>query len=100
MNLKRFTELGTAHRGEPCQEYPGTWLVYSGGKELPPLPSFDEAYQVAYKECIEYDNEDRNAPINISICWKASDDDKRIGQVWFTSFYQHGKFNQFGSYRT
>lgn len=98
--LKPFAALGTVHRGEPCKEYPGQWLVFSAGKELPPLPSFDEAYSVAYKECIEYDKHDQQEPIKVSICWKASDDDPRIGEVWFTGFYQHGKFNQFGSYVT
>jgi hypothetical protein len=116
MLLKKYAELGTVHRCEPCQEYPGEWLVMipenvgpcwtrfwfseersHGGHSH---QSFDDALQIAKKfldylenEKIEYN------PTKISVAWKCTDNDPRIGQVWFTGFYQHGKFNFFGDYR-
>ena len=100
MVLKPYNKLGTTHRNEPCIEYPGEWIVYSAGEEHSSHPNYDAAYVAAYQEALEYDKRDQHVPINISICWKASDNDPRIGEVWFTSFYEHGKFNQFGSYKS
>lgn len=101
MSLRKFAELGQVHRGEPCQEYPGEWMVYykSPDEDIEVSKgSFDEAYQAASKFLIKYDADVREFPLQLSICWKCSDNDPRVGQVWFTGFYQHGKFNQFGSY--
>jgi hypothetical protein len=96
--MKTFAQLGTVHRGEPCQEYPGEWLVYSKGEERGSFPN--RGLAIAYGEELvkEYDKQPQEIPIQVSVSWKASDNDPRIGQVWFTGFYQDGKFNQFGSY--
>lgn len=116
-NLKKFAELDTANRGMPCQEYPGEWLVMipeSLGShwtrfwfnEHPETlghshKTFDEAHQKAKeffsyleKQKVEYD------PTRISIAWKCSENDPRVGEVWFTGFYTHGRFTLFGDYRS
>jgi hypothetical protein len=101
--MKTYAELGTVHRNEPCQEYPGTWMVYykSPDENLEVgKASFEEAYTVAAKFLIKYDADVRDFPLRLSICWKCSDNDPRVGQVWFTGFYQHGKFNLFGDYKS
>lgn len=102
-NLKKFAELGHVHRTEPCQEYPGTWMVYyttpAKDNEFPNA-TYADAHRKARQLLREYDWEDRGFPLKLSICWMASENDPRIGEVWFTGFYQHGKFNQFGEYKT
>lgn len=102
MALKKYEQLGTVYRTEPCQEYPGTWFVYDKNQEKEKqesgFPTFEDAWHHAQKLLTEYDGEERDYPVKISICWGCSDNDPRVGQVWFTGFYQHGKFNQFGSY--
>lgn len=117
MNLPKYTELNTATRTKPCQEYPGEWLVcipdglgghwsrfWFSDKNRPHLghsfQTFDEAMNIA-KNFLNYleENHVEYNPTNITICWKATDNDPRIGEVWFTPFYMHGKFNFFGDYR-
>jgi hypothetical protein len=95
--MKKYAELGTVHRGEPCQEYPGEWLVYSGKQEKS-FDSFEKAKAWAETEVEILFTIEAVEPPRVSICWKCSDNDPRVGQVWFTGFYQHGKFNIFGSY--
>lgn len=96
--MKTYAQLGHVWRTEPCVEYPGEWIVYSNGNEPGSFPTFDEAYQGAVKRVQEYDSKEQDQEVEVSICWACSDKDPRIGEVWFTSFYKHGKFNQFGSY--
>lgn len=98
--LPKYANLGVAHRGDPCEEYPGQWLVYASGKEETSHASFGDAFQAAQKAVDEYDSKEQDAPIRVSICWQCSDNDPRIGEVWFTGFYQHGKFNQYGQYKS
>lgn len=93
--LKKFADLDTSHRGEPCQEYPGEWLVYADGKEVACRPTFNDAYS-----CADAVWNALSDPGKVSVCWSASADDPRIGEVWFTSFYQHGWIDSFGTYRT
>jgi hypothetical protein len=88
-----YSQLGTTHRGDPCKEYPGMWLVFAIGKEVASRDTFDDAWSCADVAC------KMAPPETVSICWKCSDDDPRMGQVWFTGFYQHGKFDAFGRYR-
>ena len=98
--MKTYAELGHVHRGEPCIEYPGEWLVYSKGEEKGSFTSFADAFDCALDWSKEYDSKEQDEPIRVSICWKCSDNDPRVGAVWFTGFYQHGKFNQFGDYKS
>jgi hypothetical protein len=105
--LKKYSELGHVWRNEPCQEYPGEWLVFSqpdsvseGDQEVRSFPSFNEAMVYARTRVDAYDSKEQSWPIDISICWKCSDNDPRHGQVWFTGFYQHGEFNLFGEYKS
>ena len=105
--LKTFAELGTRHRGEPCQEYPGTWIVthpeFSGSapraKREDDFPNFQEALAFARKRIVVLEEQRiEYNPREITIFWKCSDNDPRIGQTWFTPYYQHGKFSMFGEY--
>lgn len=98
--MKKYAELGTVHRCEPCVEFPGTWLVYINGDAPPGEPtfgSFEEAHIFAKRE---WEITPIEPTPKVSVCWKASDDDPRVGQVWFTPYYQHGYFDQFGRYCT
>jgi hypothetical protein len=115
--MKKYTELGTTHRTEPCEEYPGEWLVCIP-ESLGPnwnrwwfskpratlghsFQTFDEAMNIA-KSFLTYleDQRVQYNPSSISICWKCTDNDPRIGECWFTGFFMHGRFNLFGDYRT
>lgn len=97
MALKKFSELGHVHRGEPCQEYPGKWLSYLNGNEEKSFDSFEAAKK---------DASDRQSAkwaegeAVTSVCWICSEDDPRRGEVWFTGFYQHGRFDAFGRYKS
>lgn len=94
--MKTYAELGHVHRCEPCIEYPGEWLVYANGGDETSHTTFDEAFSVA----VDRQNNEEEHNVTYSICWKCSDNDPRVGAVWFTGFYQHGKFNQFGDYKS
>lgn len=96
--LKRYAELGSTHRNEPCQEYPGTWLVYLNGKEMRAVSSLESAQICSMKEINQAEREGLE-DYKISICWSANDEDPRYGEVWFSGFYQHGYYNRFGDYR-
>lgn len=85
--MKRYAELGHVYRTEPCVEYPGRWIVYVEGEERSTHESLEQAFAVAQALDIES-----------SICWEASENDPRIGEVWFTGYYCHGKFDAFGRY--
>lgn len=105
--MKKYAELGTVHRTEPCEEYPGSWFLYfpskSGtGKETSEaLDSLESAIRKAEKILQAYEDAKLEYnPRDFTICWKCSDDDPRVGQVWFTGFYQHGRFNFYGEYKT
>jgi hypothetical protein len=97
--MRTFAELGHVHRCEPCIEYPGEWLVFIQGA-VSSHATFDNAMKVALGGVSGYDTLPQDEPLRVSICWKCSDNDPRVGQVWFTGFYQHGKFNQFGAYKS
>lgn len=114
--LPKYKDLTTSTRGNPCEEYPGEWLVclpetlgsywsrFWFSKERPHLghsfQTFQEALDIG-KDFLNYlqDNRVEYNPRDISVCWKATDNDPRIGQVWFTGFYMHGRFNIFGDYK-
>lgn len=93
--MKSYADLSTVHRTEPCREYPGEWIVYQDGTEYGKADDLYAAKDLAY-ELIQHGHVD---PCNVSICWSCSENDPRIGMVWFTPFYQHGRFNAFGQYR-
>jgi hypothetical protein len=94
--MKRYAELGTVYRNQPCIEYPGQWVVYCNGEEAGQHPIFQEAYSQAgevWDKATLNDN-------RVSICWQCSENDPRIGEVWYTGFYQHGSFDSFGRYKS
>lgn len=98
--LKKFAELGTVHRNEPCQEYPGCYIVSYNGDENASFRDFSNAFGHALDCVADYDKTEQLEALKLSIAWQASDNDPRIGQVWFTGFFKHGEFNQFGTYCT
>ncbi len=87
-------ELCTVHRGQPCEDYPGRWILYHGGAEV--YASKDFANTFAFSEKLGARD---GACEGDSICWCASEGDPRVGQVWFTGFYRHGTWDVFGAYR-
>jgi hypothetical protein len=95
--MRTFAELGHVHRNQPCIEYPGEWLVYVDGGDETSHVSFEAAYQHGL---LVVEDDWYSADESVSICWKCSDNDPRVGKAWFTGFYQHGKFNQFGVYKS
>jgi hypothetical protein len=92
--MRAYAELGHVHRTEPCIEYPGYWLVYVDGSEVSQCITFEEAWEVCKRGL------DTALQLNakVSICWTCTESDPRVGEVWFTGFYQHGYFDQFGRY--
>ncbi len=108
MSLKAYAELGHVHRTEPCQEYPGQWLLCLPNALKEAVGEYQESHtsqesaRLHGEEILnrmEADLVEYN-PRDIGVCWQASDNDPRIGQVWFTGFYQHGHWNHYGQYRT
>jgi hypothetical protein len=105
--LKSYAELGTVHRGAPCQEYPGTWLVTVSnditsksnrgtmlcGSKNEAITAGTALVNTLEDELVEYN------PRDIGVCWQASDNDPRVGEVWFTGFYKLGHWNHFGHFR-
>lgn len=116
MTLPKYEEIQHNRRSHPCQEYPGEWLVcipesmgpywsrFWFSKERPHLghsfQTFDEAMRMgrSFMTFLENERFVYRSTDTISVCWKASDDDPRIGQIWFTPFYMHGKFKWTGEY--
>lgn len=79
--MKKFAELGHVYRSEPCQEYPGSWRVYWDKHETI-FAEKEDAFNFA-------NNNVAVSGYDAKICWRCSEDDPRIGQVWFTGFYCH-----------
>lgn len=106
--LRAYAELGTVHRTEPCQEFPGEWLLcIPKALEGKCAEHYKESHttlreaQAAGEHLLswlEYNRIEYN-PKDITVCWKCSDEDPRIGQVWFTPFYRHGSWTFFGGYK-
>lgn len=96
--MKKYADLGTVHRCEPCVEFPGAWLIYINGNAPVGEESFNDfesAYLAAKRE---WELSTLDPSPRVSICWKASDNDPRVGQVWFSGYYQLGWINQFGNF--
>jgi hypothetical protein len=101
--MRSYSELGHIYRGDPCKEYPGTWIVYQDGTEIGSFrwekdgdDPFTDAKSFALKqweECLSA------VSPKISVCWCSDDADPRIGQVWFSGFYQWGWLNSYGTWR-
>lgn len=90
--MRTYAELGHVHRGEPCVEYPGQWFVLIGGAERYACTDREEAVRAA----TAFSKVDENWDYTISVFWSCSDNDPRVGQVWFTGCYtfiswRHGK---------
>lgn len=94
MSLKPYDKLETYERNQPCLEYPGEWLVYVGGNQETPCDSFEDALRLGHQLW------DASTSTAIDISWKCSDNDPRIGEVWFTGFYVCGQIDSFGCYRS
>jgi len=84
-----YSELTHVNRGAPCAEYPGQWIVYAKGEVVGTFDSKDGAMLCA-QTIVDTTSE------KVSVCWACSDDDPRVGQVWFTGYYQLGYFDSFG----
>ena len=92
--LRKFADLGTVYRNEPCREYPGTWLVHIRGEDYEQrFSSFSDAFGHAREV-------NDTAGAEVAVSWNCSDDDPRVGEVWFTGFYTHGRFDSFGNYQS
>lgn len=104
--MKKYSELGTVHRGEPCQEYPGTWIVVVKGENQPwdlSGPKFEKEYfENSFQQAFDLASKlNKNDLVEkVSIYWECSDNDPRVGKVWFTGFYRHGWFDIYGRYNT
>lgn len=109
--MKHYTELNTGRgdstdRGDPCIEYPGEWFVNFPNKQdtrtsetTEAFPTLESAIRKAQKILDAYEDQKiEYNPRDFTISWKCSDDDPRIGLVWFTGHYRHGHFNHFGNY--
>jgi hypothetical protein len=93
--MRKFAELTHVHRSEPCEEYPGVWLSYVNGNQEKEFATFEEAYIDAAKR--QYVT---NELVITSVCWHCSHDDPRLGEVWFTGFYQVGRWTTLGTWKT
>lgn len=91
--LKPYAELESYERHYPCLEYPGKWVIYIDGNDAMEHESFSDALNMSRElwEAVQG---------KVSIAWICTEGDPRVGQVWFTGFYIHGEFDQFGNYRT
>jgi hypothetical protein len=94
--MKHYSDLGHVFRCEPCIEYPGYWLLFVDGKEAGQYNNFNDCYAATQKSL----DIAMQLGVTVSICWQCSEDDPRVGELWFTGFFQYGKFDQFGRYVT
>ncbi len=81
--MKTYMQLTTVDRGAPCLEYPGTWYGYLNGREVAVLSgkgAEDMAFTLAREKHIPYEN-------CVEVGWLADDNDPRVGEIWFTSYY-------------
>lgn len=81
--MKPYSALGETYRCDPCQEYPGKWILflplpYEGKTEHSPS-SKEEAMEAGERiveswerEGLEYDYQ------KVSVGWKCSDNDPRV----------------------
>lgn len=91
--MKTYAELTHVDRGEPCVEYPGEWLVY--GRLSEPCAEYPgewlvrgESYSNKHAALATAALYAERSGEEIDVCWKASENDPRIGEVWFTGFYR------------
>jgi len=80
------------------KEHPGKWIVYVNGDTNPELEfaTQDEAMKAAKNEW----EASLLGDVNVSVAWSADDDDPRFGDVSFTPFYELGRIDNFGRWRT
>jgi hypothetical protein len=83
--LPKYEDLTTVNRGAPCEQFPGTYYIYVDGAEKDTLSGEVGEYVAIeqFRQCVQ----EHVLAHRISLCWEASDNDPRIGQVWFTGFY-------------
>lgn len=94
MKLLKYAELGAAKRNEPCEEYPGTWYVFLDGTEVGKFrdaPTDPPGSKGARDLACEFAKKMSEVGTT-TVCWDCDDNDPRVGQVWFTGFYQYTKY--------
>jgi hypothetical protein len=67
--------------------------VYVNGKEVGSFADMEDDTDMSTSAralAIKFANGEikRDDDAKVSVCWKADDNDPRIGKVWFTSFYR------------
>ena len=102
--LPTYAALTSVNRGEPCQEYPGDWIIHlpipHQGQTEHKCTSLGAARQTAERILMAFESAKLEYdPTQVTISWKCSDNDPRVGETWFTGFYTHGKYNIFGDYK-
>ncbi len=85
-SLPCYESLTTSNRHDPCREYPGAYHVYADNNHV-------GDFYGEYEGGTALDRAKRQAlnlpdAMNIAVYWAASEDDPRIGQGWFTSYYR------------
>lgn len=106
--LRPYAELGHICRTEPCQEYPGEWLLsIPEGVKSHVGEHYTEKHDSRLAAIsagdrllswLEYNRVEYN-PRDVGVYWKCSDNDPRVGQVWFTPYYKDGNWTFFGGYK-
>jgi hypothetical protein len=84
--LRKYAELGHVYRNSPCVEFPGSYHFYSNGYEVGILPGeVGEAAALAHLTALLDKPETKSGKLSVS--WCCSDNDPRVGQVWFSGYY-------------
>lgn len=103
--MKLLSELTHVNRCEPTSDYPGKWIVSypstdpSAPKLEKSFSSFEPALAYACFRLMQYEDDKVEYDSRLfTISWVASDNDPRIGEVYFTGCYTHGRFNIWGEY--
>lgn len=104
--LPTYAQLTSSNRGAPCIEFPGQYIVYYQGRVDSRTLYLGDAHKEALKALQESDTDPEvngdgvfiAQPLRLTICWEASSNDPRLGQVWFSRSYQLGHYNLFGDW--
>lgn len=83
--LMKYAELGHVYRGEPCQEYPGTYYLYHNGKELCSFSG--EVGETEARMRLGRTSQTDGREGEFSLAWQCTEGDPRQGEVWFTGYY-------------
>ena len=89
MKLKSYKDLGSVYRNDPCEEHPGTWVVFLNGSEVAmfrDVPNGPSAHAEAIRFARDIVQATDDAD-QIAVGWSCDENDPRIGEVWFTGFW-------------